>query len=270
MTSAPVARPPLEQSTLQAAVGPDWQVSVLARAESTNALAAADPRPRSVVVADHQTAGRGRLGRLWETPDRAALTFSAVIDPQLEPQWWPVLPLMTGIAVARSIGPQARLKWPNDVMIADRKVCGILVERVQALTPVAVIGIGVNVSQRREELPVEHATSLAESGLDTDRTELFASILRRLRSGLAQLLADPHGVVASYRGLSCTIDRDVRVDLPDGSRLEGNAFDIDDHGQLVVHIGPRVRAAQSTPGLPRPSELVTVSAGDVVHVRPVQ
>lgn len=233
---------------------------------STNALAAQDPVARRVVVTNHQTAGRGRLDRVWETPAGTSLTFSAVVDPQLEPQWWPLLPLMTGLAVSRAIGPAAGLKWPNDVLIDDRKVCGILVERVGTdRAPLAVIGIGVNVSQQPAELPVETATSLAIEGLATDRAALLGEILGQVRRGLGMLLADPHGVVASYRGRSVTLDRQVRVSLPDGRDLTGTAFDIDDHGRLVVHTA----AAGSGAGAPDPADLFAVSAGDVVHVRPL-
>lgn len=271
MESAADPRSPLEQSSLQAAAGPDWQVSLHARAESTNALAVASARKGLVVVADHQTAGRGRLDRVWETPAGAALTFSAVIDPQLEFQWWPVLPLMTGLAVARAVGPQAALKWPNDVLIADHKICGILVERVETgAGALAVIGIGLNVSQRREELPHEGATSLAIAGLATDRTALLGAVLGQLRWGMGQMLADPHGVLAGYRGRSCTIDRDVRVELPGGSTLEGRAFDVDDHGRLVVVPASSVPAVQAQPAAMDPRTAVVVSAGDVVHVRPLQ
>ena len=121
-----------------------------AAAESTNALAAAAPERGLVVVADHQTAGRGRLGRTWTTPPGAALTFSAVVDPVLDDEWWPLVPLVAGYAVARRL--RGSVKWPNDVLLGDRKVCGILVERVHVRAhgsdkPLAVVGIGINVDQ---------------------------------------------------------------------------------------------------------------------------
>ena len=253
MPTSAVPRSPLDAGALRAAAGPDWTVQLHATAGSTNALAAAAPARNLVVVADHQTAGRGRLDRTWETPPGAALTFSAVVDPQVEPEWWPVLPLAAGLAVGRALGPGARLKWPNDVLIGEDKVCGILVERVGSRPAYAVIGIGINVDQTRDELPVPEATSLALAGVPRDRSELFGEVLRALRLAVGSLREDPHGVVTSYRGLSATLDRPVRVDLPDGSVLEGPAVDIDDHGRLVVlHQGRRV----------------AVGAGDVVHVRP--
>ena len=255
-------RPPLGQQALQDAAGPDWTVRLLAEADSTNAVAAAEPARNLVVIAEHQTAGRGRLDRTWQTPPGAALTFSAVFDPVVEAVWWPVIPLAAGIAVARAIGGPARLKWPNDVLLGEHKVCGILVERLATTPPYAVIGIGINVDQRRDELPVDTATSLALAGLVRDRTELFGEVLHQLRFALVALARDPHGVVGQYRGLSATLDRRVRVDLPGGDVLEGTALDIDAHGALVVgHDEPR------EPGWAALPRTTTVGAGDVVHVR---
>ena len=118
-----------------------------------------------MVVAEHQTAGRGRLDRSWETPPRAALTFSVLLRPSVGPEQWPWLPLLTGYAVGtalRDAGFDAGVKWPNDVLIGDLKVAGILVERVDTPTgPAAVLGVGLNVSTTAEELPVPTATSLA-------------------------------------------------------------------------------------------------------------
>ncbi len=119
MDTAPSARSPLDQVALQAVAGPQWQVRLYAEAGSTNALAAADPVRHRIVVADHQQQGRGRLDRQWVTPPGAALTFSAVFDPVVDTEWWPVVPLVAGYAVARAIGGFATLKWPNDVMIGD-------------------------------------------------------------------------------------------------------------------------------------------------------
>ena len=262
MSTPTAPRPPLGQQALQDAAGPDWTVRLLAEADSTNAVAAAEPARNLVVIAEHQTAGRGRLDRTWQTPPGAALTFSAVFDPVVEAVWWPVIPLAAGIAVARAIGGPARLKWPNDVLLGEHKVCGILVERLATTPPYAVIGIGINVDQRRDELPVDTATSLALAGLVRDRTELFGEVLHQLRFALVALARDPHGVVGQYRGLSATLDRRVRVDLPGGDVLEGTALDIDAHGALVVgHDEPR------EPGWAALPRTTTVGAGDVVHVR---
>jgi BirA family biotin operon repressor/biotin-[acetyl-CoA-carboxylase] ligase len=237
-------------------------------AESTNTLAAAAPDPGLVLVADHQTAGRGRLGREWVTPRGAALTFSAVVDPVVEDEWWPLVPLAAGYAVARTV--RGSLKWPNDVLIDDRKVCGILVERVQVRAhggekPLAVIGIGINVDQTENELPAQLATSLALADGPIDRTVLFGDVLRELRRCLGILATSPHTLVAGYRTLCTTLERDVRVSLPDGSVLAGRATEIDDHGRLVV--SPPWAGGRARPGVVTG---VAVAAGDVVHVRPAQ
>jgi len=255
-------RAPLDLARLVEAAGDRWTVELHDAAGSTNDLAAADPRPGHVVVTDHQTAGKGRLGRLWVVPRGAALTFSAVVDPGVEDEWWPLVPLVAGDAVARAV--DGAVKWPNDVLLADRKVCGILVERVHArpdgadrplAVPLAVIGIGINVDQTSDELPVPDATSLALAVGPTDRAELLRRVLAELGRLLAVLAGSPATFVSDYRGRCDTLGREVRVDLPGGEVLQGTAYDVDDHGRLLVR---------------SPSGTTAVAAGDVVHVRPLR
>jgi BirA family biotin operon repressor/biotin-[acetyl-CoA-carboxylase] ligase len=246
----------LDLGRLEEAAGPDWQVELHAAAESTNALAAATPQPGLVVVADHQTAGRGRLGRSWVTPEGAALTFSAVVDPAVDDEWWPLIPLVAGYAVGRAV--DGRLKWPNDVLLGGRKVCGILVERVHVhapdgARPLAVVGIGVNVDQGADELPVDTATSLALETGPRDRTELFGVVLEELGALLTEAARSPYAFVEEYRAACDTVGQVVRVELPGGTHLEGRAVGVDDHGRLEVETS---------------GEVVAVAAGDVVHVRP--
>jgi BirA family biotin operon repressor/biotin-[acetyl-CoA-carboxylase] ligase len=248
-------RAPLDQLALQSVAGPQWQVRLYAEAGSTNALAVADPARHRVVVADHQQAGRGRLDREWVTPPGAAVTFSAVFDPVVDAEWWPVLPLVAGYAVARALGGYARLKWPNDVLIGEQKVCGILVERVNTRPPMVVIGIGINVDQTEDELPVATATSLALEGHPVDRTELFGRVVRSLRVWLGLFARSPNTFMGQYRGRSATLDRDVRVDLPGDRAVEGRVSDFDHHGRMLLETA---------------DGLLTLSAGDVVHVRPTE
>jgi BirA family biotin operon repressor/biotin-[acetyl-CoA-carboxylase] ligase len=224
-----------------------------AEAGSTNQLAVADPVRHRIVVADHQQAGRGRLDRQWVTPPGAALTFSAVFDPVVDPEWWPVVPLVAGLAVARVV--DGSLKWPNDVLIGDRKVCGILVERVNTRPPMVVIGIGINVDQTPEELPVPTATSLAIEGRGHDRTQLFGQVVHALRAYLGMFARSPNTFVNQYRGRSATLHRDVRVELPGDQTVEGRVTDFDQHGRMLLETA---------------DTLLTLSAGDVVHVRPAQ
>jgi BirA family biotin operon repressor/biotin-[acetyl-CoA-carboxylase] ligase len=256
------ARPPLDKARL-AAAGHGLTVEVVGRTPSTNALVSERARAGApeglVLVTEHQTAGRGRLDRTWETPDRAALTFSLLLRPTASAADWPWLPLLTGLALAgalREAGFDTGVKWPNDVLLGPLKVAGILVERVETPSgPAAVVGIGLNVTTTREELPVETATSLAIEGTAPDRTDLLLAVLRAVRreydgwqgGGAADLRA-------AYARACVTIGREVRVDLPFGQPLAGRATGIDPGGRLLVQ-GPAGETA--------------VGAGDVVHVRAV-
>jgi BirA family transcriptional regulator, biotin operon repressor / biotin---[acetyl-CoA-carboxylase] ligase len=268
VTTASSGRPPLEPAAVAAALaGTRWRPEVLAASPSTNAVVAARLRAGEpeglVVVADHQTAGRGRLDRSWVTPAGAALTFSVLLTPDEAPvARWPWLPLLTGVAVAegvrRTVGLDVVLKWPNDVLVGDRKVCGILVERVEGPHGAgAVVGVGLNVAQRPDELPVATATSLAEvAGSAVDRVNLLAGVLgalaqrydawRHARGDATELLH------SAYTRLCDTLGRTVRVQLPGGSDLTGEAIGVDGDGRLLVRTGDRVTA---------------LGAGDVVHVR---
>ena len=177
-----------------AALAPDLVVEVLESTTSTNAIAADRARAGApvglVVAAEHQTAGRGRLDRRWEAPPRSAAIFSMVLRPTVAAADWPWLPLLTGHTIAKTLRGAgyagSGVKWPNDVLIGERKVAGILVERVETPSgPAAVIGVGLNVSLTAEELPVPTATSLAlESGGEPDRTALLAGLLRSLREAV--------------------------------------------------------------------------------------
>jgi len=232
--------------------------------ESTQALLDASMEEGSYAVADFQTAGRGRLGRTWETPPRAALTFSALVRPVSVPERrWPWLTLLTGVAVveglARAGAPGCRLKWPNDVLVNDLKVGGLLAERVPTPDgPAVVLGVGLNVTTTPAELPVETATSLALAGMTApDRTRLLLHLLDALAGRLSTWESqggDPDaGLAADYRDLCATLGRRVAVRLPDGEVVEGVAASVDRDGGLVLETG-----AGST----------SVSAGDVVHLRP--
>lgn len=248
-----------------AEVGDGYVVEALAATPSTNAVVADRARAGAadglVVVTDHQTVGRGRLDRVWETPAGTALTFSALLRPEIPAERWPWLPLLTGVAVAaglRRVGVDAGLKWPNDVLVGDHKLAGILVERVEPAAglpvgPAAVLGVGINVGMTAEELPVETATSLAVEGHRVEREELLAAILASLGEARG-LLGSAAGLRAAYLDRCVTIGQRVRAELPGGGRLVGDAVGIDDVGRLVV----RAEAGEQA-----------VAAGDVVHLRAV-
>ncbi|MGH3349206.1 MAG: biotin--[acetyl-CoA-carboxylase] ligase [Nocardioides sp.] len=254
-------RPSLDRSRLDGLPG-GWRVEILDETPSTNAVLAARARtgeePGLVITTEHQTAGRGRLDRGWTTPARSALTVSALLrpSPSISVERWPWLPLMTGVAVAtalREMGYAAGLKWPNDVLIEGRKVCGILIERIESGGAAAVIGFGLNTSLTREELPIESATSLElESGAPVDRTEVLAAVLGELWAAYEIWGADPTELARRYRELSVTVGEQVRAELPGGEAWEGVATAIDESGRLVIATGEGERV---------------VGAGDVIHAR---
>ncbi|HVT66361.1 MAG TPA: biotin--[acetyl-CoA-carboxylase] ligase [Trebonia sp.] len=219
-----------------------------------------------VLVAEQQTAGRGRRGRSWSSPPGASLSFSVLLRPASVPpdrRGW--LPLLTGVAVASAVrsvaGVAAVLKWPNDVLVGERKLAGILAEQSPDGAAV-VIGTGLNVAIPADALPVSPtglaATSLLVEGASVSRETLLLAILGELEGWYAAFRADPDpvgsGLLAAYRPLCTTLGRAVRVELPAGRVLAGTATDLDADGRLLVTPSP---GAPPTP----------VSAGDIVHVR---
>lgn len=265
------ARPPLDKARLTGAnpeLLPGLSIEVVDELPSTNALvverAQAGAPDGLVIVADHQSAGRGRLDRSWESPLGTAVTFSMLLRPTASTQSWPWIPLLTGYAVDKAMkatGLEAGVKWPNDVLIGERKVAGILVERIDTPTgPAAVVGVGINVGLRSDELPVPHATSLEiELGRRVDRTDVLVEALSAIREAYDAWEAggdlNSERLADSYAAACVTIGRDVRVDLPDGSVLVGAATGIDGDGRLVVDADGDVHA---------------IAAGDVIHVRSAQ
>jgi BirA family biotin operon repressor/biotin-[acetyl-CoA-carboxylase] ligase len=250
---ADLDRPPLRTLALtRALAGDGWRVEVLPEAGSTNAVVAERARAGQaaglVVVAEAQTAGRGRLDRSWVSPPRAGLTFSVLLRPDLPAAQWPWLSLWGGLAVAEALreraGVDAELKWPNDVLVDGRKLCGLLAEVPEP--GALVLGIGLNVTTSAEELPHAQATSLKLAGArTTDRDTLLRAVLRSLTT----VLGDADAARVSYRERCGTIGRTVRVELPAGRSVEGVAEAVDDNGRIVVD------------GVP-------YGAGDVVHLRP--
>ncbi len=230
---------------------------------STNARALQAARPGLVVLAEHQTAGRGRLDRGWVSPAGASLLLTATVPlPATGPGW---LPLLAGLAVARAVrevaGVQAVLKWPNDVLLPadeDRKVCGVLCELGGGTPPVVAVGLGLNLAQGRDDLPVRTATSLALAGAPgLDGTAVAAAVLHHL--AVLHHALDVGGDEAAaardaYRGACSTLGREVRLLRSGAPDVVGTAVDLDDDGRLVLETAPGVRSAWA--------------AGDVVHARP--
>lgn len=225
----------------------------------------ADPVPGAVVVADHQSAGQGRRGRVWSAPPGTALAVSVAV-PAVRSDRVGWVPLLAGLAVSRAVtqcgyGVLPRLKWPNDVLLTGpgesepRKVCGIL---AAARPGVVVIGAGLNIDQSREQLPTAAATSWALAA----GVSLPPEIRRRwLNAYLDHLAGFVDGLVGGmprlrscYREACSTIGAPVRIDLPGGETTSGTAVDVDAQGALVV------RTARGD---------MTFHAGDVIHLRPL-
>ncbi|MEU5786526.1 biotin--[acetyl-CoA-carboxylase] ligase [Micromonospora purpureochromogenes] len=281
-------RPPLSAARLARALtaphGPWRRLDLRAETGSTNADAVAAARAGEpeglVVVAERQTAGRGRRGRVWQSPARAGIATSVLLRPGeavADRGWPPVpatgygwLPLLAGVAlveaVARLAELEARLKWPNDLLVDDAKCAGILAEAVPGTSPTQppaiVLGIGLNVTLRADELP-ENPTGLPATSLQlagataTDRDPLLRALLRSLADWYDRWRTAGGDAVASglrdaYVASCATVGRRVRVLLPDGAELTGLATGVDADGQLLVDTGAGERR---------------LAAGDVLHLR---
>jgi BirA family biotin operon repressor/biotin-[acetyl-CoA-carboxylase] ligase len=245
--------------TLTAPVGPLPRITVVQTSPSTNeeiaeALRGGAQWPHlAALVADWQTDGHGRAGRSWVTPKGSSVTVSYVVRPRNVPAdkvGW--VSLIAGLAVARTIerdGFEASLKWPNDVLILDplqrrlsgwgpsRKVAGVLCEVVG---DAIIVGIGLNVSQSEEELPVPHAISLGlAQSANLDREALIESISRELASLLDRWEAEKgEGSVIDEVTQACdTIGRAVDVAKPGGSTISGVVKGLSPEGGLIVEVG---------------------------------
>ena len=234
------------------------------------------PAP-SLLITDRQLAGRGRLGRSWTAPPGEALAISVLLRPAVPAGRLGWLSLAAGAAMTEALtglGVAARAKWPNDVLIGGRKVCGILAEALPDPSTLrqaqdgagsgqraagVVIGAGLNHRIGRADLPVATATSLALEGGPTDPDLLVAAYLRRLLAladAFERAGGDPEasGLRRAVLAVSDTVGRRVRVRLPDGSDVVGEAVDIDKDGRIVVDRGP-------IPGR------LACATGDVEHLR---
>jgi BirA family biotin operon repressor/biotin-[acetyl-CoA-carboxylase] ligase len=266
----PIARTPVDAVALCASVlDPTsvWRrIDVVAETGSTNAdllarASAGQDIAGAVLVAEFQSAGRGRHGRHWSAPPRSQISMSVGVDASEVPaNSWGWLPLLTGLAVVETVrvryGVDAGLKWPNDVLVGTGKLAGILAE-VASPSATIVVGLGLNVSLTAEEAPDPAATSLAMLGHpESDRTELIAGLLHALGSQVRQW-REAGGTDATladdYQRHSATIGTHVRAILPGDSEIIGTAAGIDDCGRLLLDDGV---------------QRLTISAADITHLRP--
>lgn len=271
-----LGRPPLNAASLRRALvreGGLWtSLDVVASTGSTNSdlVGRAGELPEgAVLVAEEQSAGRGRLDRQWSAPARSGLFFSVLLKPAEVPvERWGWLSLLTGVAVAtglsRAAGVDTALKWPNDLLVtvggAERKAGGILAERAGPVDGGGVVvGVGLNVTLREDELPVPTAGSLGLAGaVSTDRDPLLRAVLRALEQWYGDWRAaggDPGAsrLQEAYAAGCATLGRTVRAELPGDRSITGEAVAVDGDGRLVLATGDGVQEP--------------VGAGDIVHLR---
>ena len=237
----------LDQTSINDALkGGYWSVHAVEQIDSTqSALKSSSPKHGDVIVAEYQSAGRGRLDRTFEAQPGSALLFSAYIEPSRHRDEWGFIPLLVGLSVAEVLGIEFYTKWPNDILSDGGKVGGILCE---VHGDGIVIGIGLNVSMTEEELPVPTASSiLLTVGRAPDRNELLPSILKEIAFNLAAWESG-EDLIDDYLDSSATMGKRVSVQLPDGQKIEGMAAGISNNGELLLDSGE------------------VISVGDIIHL----
>lgn len=255
---------PLDSQGINALVNTSyWRVNVVESTGSTQVDLVKKVRDGvathgDVFATEFQSAGRGRLDRTFIAPPRSALLFSFYVEPKSAGDRWGWLPLLAGQSVCHAIsevldfreGDGVKLKWPNDILLNDRKVAGLLAERVESGNSTGVvIGIGINIHTRQEELPIPSATSFAVQGYtECDRNKLLIEILKSFSDHLQRWENDDPALLTEYSNLSATIGRRVEVELPGQSKITSVASSIDSSGALVLEDGRHI------------------TVGDVVHV----
>lgn len=236
----------------------------LEKTGSTNKdlLAKAEQLPEFYVLAtDFQSAGKGRMDRSWDANPGSSVMASILLRPRFSQSsgiGW--LSLLTALAITRAIsdlGLAPKIKWPNDVLIKEKKISGILAEAASDLSCV-VIGFGINVNQSAQQLPVDTATSLSmENAVAVDRDQLLAAVIENIQQLYLELSdaggdAQASGLRQAVLDLSATVGSQISIEFPDGKKVFGLANDIDETGRLVVLCQ---------------NETLSVSAGDVLHLR---
>jgi len=229
----------LNSAAINSKVSQYWSVIIVEETTSTQSELAANFSPGNVLVAEYQSSGRGRLDRKFEVPPRKGLTFSIAFNSDFwrENQTW--IPLLTGSVVAKAINNYGKrnlvkVKWPNDLIVNDQKLGGILSESRDSGF---IVGIGINISQSSAELPIQNATSLS-THLEVNREELLVEILNQLGvifrgsdSAMAEAFSD---LKNEYRNLCETLGKQVLVTLPGSEILEDVAIAISEEGSLLL------------------------------------
>ena len=248
-------RAPLNKSFIAGKISQYWRVSVVDLTTSTQSdlaelVNSSVAKSGELIVAEFQSAGRGRLDRTFEAPPQSALLFSLYLEPKRVRTDWSFLSFLAAITlqeVISEITPQTvSLKWPNDILIGDKKVAGLL---AQQIGDGVIVGIGLNVEMSETELPVPTATSLALAGSNKlDRNLLLIDFLNRFERIYAEWESGAN-FVEKYLQIGATIGRKVRVEVIGRDPIEGKAIAITTQGALIMSNG------------------FEVNVGDVVHLR---
>lgn len=230
---------------IQDAVAEYWpNVTWVESTGSTNADLLREGVPGTVLIADEQTDAKGRLGRHWVSPKGAQLAMSMVLEVPDPPQPFGLLSVAPGVAVT-DVVPEAQLKWPNDVQIGGQKIAGIL----SALDmPRVIVGIGINVAMRADDLPTDTSTALNLEGIEVDFDDFTIDILTAMGQRFTQWQQGDPQLLADYRTVCSTIGQQVRIELHDGS-VTGTVDTINDEGEVVI-------------------DGTAYAVGDVHHLRP--
>jgi BirA family transcriptional regulator, biotin operon repressor / biotin---[acetyl-CoA-carboxylase] ligase len=227
------------QAVMGTLTGGYWRVSVIEETPSTQILIReSKPTAGDVITAEYQSAGRGRLDRSFEAKKYSALLFSCYMEPAIQMANFGKIPLLAGLSVASALNKLTnsnnfKCKWPNDILINNKKVAGLLCE---TLGRGVLLGIGINVTTSKEELPVSHATSIAlETGQQVNRNKLLAEILREL-----DLKINGDNDLHEYRQICQTVGLAVSATLPNGEVIEDIAEEIAESGALILKSGRKV------------------------------
>jgi len=234
--------------------GSYWRVSVFQSLTSTQSelIGKENLQHGDVFVTEFQSAGRGRLDRTFEATESSALLFSLYLEPKRNKLEWSALPLLAGLSLVNALKNldekfETNLKWPNDLLIGDKKLAGILVE---ARNSGVVVGIGLNVDMNKSELPVTTATSLSlENFAELNRNVILPEILKNLGLTIALWESGSSIAMEQYRQVSSTLGKEVEVHLPSGEILNSRATGITEVGELQLASGAQV------------------NVGDVIHLR---
>ena len=252
-TSAP--RAPLDKSAIASSISQYWRVSVVdltasTQSDLTELVKAKSAQNGDVIVTEYQSAGRGRLERTFEAVSGSALLFSFYLIPQRHRSEWGFIAQLAALTMQEVISPDLKLpvylKWPNDILIEEKKVAGLLAQQVN---DGVIIGLGLNVEMSAEELPVSSATSLeiCEASL-LDRNLLLAQFLNQFEKNFKQWES---GIdfIPRYMAISSTLGHEVRVEIPGRDPFISRALSLKPTGALILSDG------------------FEVNVGDIIHLR---